>query len=364
MAIAHIRITSQSRANGDSAVAKAAYDSCSSLSAAGEVYDYRRKRGLVHAEMIYAPGVEAQTRGDYWRAVEAAERRVDACVSRELEGSLPNELDAAQRLALARDIAEQVRREYDFAAVDLCLHCPPPDRRKRKRGADMEVDNNHFHLHIPTRNREGKKIRKFNGLSASAEIKKIRKLYETTTNKHLEAAGLKTRISVATLEEQLEASKAEIARYDLSIDQWEFWTRELEEEARTHGENRSDQAEAAANAPRRDRAADGRQARSASSNHRSKVRRDAAEHRRPVERDSPRPGQVDGWGAPRDGRRATRANALGTGDRPEVERVRAQVADIRSLIRAYATQVDRDAIRAAWAGEEVEQRCQQTYRPR
>lgn len=361
MAIAHIRITSQSRANGDSAVAKAAYDSCSSLSAAGEVYDYRRKRGLVHAEMIYAPGVEAQTRGDYWRAVEAAERRVDACVSRELVGSLPNELDAAQRLALARDLAEQIRRTYDFAAVDLCLHNPPPDRRKRQ--ADRDVENNHFHLHIPTRNREGKKIRKFNGLAASAEITKIRKLYETTTNKHLEAAGLKTRISVATLEEQLEANKAEIARYDLAIDQWDFWTRELEEEA-TRGENRSDQAEAAPDAPRRDRAADGRQARSASSNHRGQVRRDAEEHRRLVERDSPRPGQVDGRGAPRDGRGATRANALGTGDRPEVERVRAQVADIRSLIRAYATQVDRDAIRAAWAGEEVEQRCQQTYRPR
>lgn len=208
MAVPHIRLTAQSRANGDSAVAKAAYDSCSILRDSGQAFDYRKKRGLVHQELIFADGEPHQSRGAFWRDVERLEKRYDACVSREIVFALPCELDQAARLELAQEMSQTILRNYEFKAVDLCIHNPPPDRRKRN--ADKSQENPHCHLHIPTRNKNGKKLRQFNGPGGvnPEEVKKIRKIFEEITNRYLKNAGLKTKISVETIEKQLEENKA------------------------------------------------------------------------------------------------------------------------------------------------------------
>lgn len=53
MAIAHIRIKTLTRSRGQSAVAKAAYNSCACLSfASGDTIDYTKKTGLELAEII------------------------------------------------------------------------------------------------------------------------------------------------------------------------------------------------------------------------------------------------------------------------------------------------------------------------
>lgn len=209
MAVPHCDLTAQSRANGDSAVAKAAYDSCSILRDSGQAFDYRKKRGLVHQELIFADGEPQQSRGAFWRDVERLEKRYDACVSREIIFALPCELDQAAQLELAREMSQTILSDYGFKAVDLCIHNPPLDRRKRN--ADKNHENPHCHLHIPTRDRNDKKVRRFNGPGGvnSEEVKKIRKLFEEITNRHLQKAGLKTKISVETIEKQLEENLAE-----------------------------------------------------------------------------------------------------------------------------------------------------------
>ena len=85
------------RSDGRSAVAAAAYR-------AGErfvderlemSFDYRSRGGVEHTEILLPAGAPAEfaDRAILWNAVEAAEKRVDAQVAREVQLSLPHELD-------------------------------------------------------------------------------------------------------------------------------------------------------------------------------------------------------------------------------------------------------------------------------
>ena len=49
----------------------------------------------------------AQDRASLWNAVEAAERRKDAQVAREVRVAIPRELSADDRRALVRDYAQR-----------------------------------------------------------------------------------------------------------------------------------------------------------------------------------------------------------------------------------------------------------------
>ena len=57
----------------------------------------------------------AQDRSTLWNAAEAAEKRKDARVAREIEVALPHELTADQRLELTREFAQGLADRYGVA---------------------------------------------------------------------------------------------------------------------------------------------------------------------------------------------------------------------------------------------------------
>nr|WP_254803943.1 Ti-type conjugative transfer relaxase TraA [Methylobacterium sp.] len=192
VAIYHLSVKAVSRAGGRSATAAAAYRSASLIQdeRTGQTFDYQR-RGGVEASFIVAPvGADwVQDRSVLWNAAEAAERRKDAKVAREIEVALPHELDAAQRLALTRDFAEGLVARYGIAA-DVALHAPSRDG-----------DDQNWHAHILTTTRTvdanglGAKVRVLDvPASARTEVEAIRELWQDTANAYLERAGQEVRI--------------------------------------------------------------------------------------------------------------------------------------------------------------------------
>ena len=99
MAIYHMGAIVISRAGGGSAVAAAAYRSGERIEdeRTGEAHDYARRSGIDGTEIIAPNGapewVRARTR--LWNEVEAAEKRKDSQVAREVRVALPGELDPA-----------------------------------------------------------------------------------------------------------------------------------------------------------------------------------------------------------------------------------------------------------------------------
>ena len=74
------------RGKGYSATAAAAYRAGERIEdeRTGEVHDYRRRDGVLHAEILAPEGAPAwaRDRAKLWNAVEQAERRRDAQLSR------------------------------------------------------------------------------------------------------------------------------------------------------------------------------------------------------------------------------------------------------------------------------------------
>ena len=97
MAIYHLSMKPLTRASGRSAVAAAAYRAAERLENErdGLVHDYTKRSGVEHAEIVLPAGAEAEwarDRSALWNAAEAAEKRKDARVAREIEVALPHEL--------------------------------------------------------------------------------------------------------------------------------------------------------------------------------------------------------------------------------------------------------------------------------
>ncbi len=123
MAIFYLQISSVARAAGRRATAAAAYR-------AGE------------RQLSSMPVAWARDRERLWNTAEHAEKRYNARVAREYQLSLPAELDAGRRIALARGFAAHVAERYKVA-VDLAIHEP-------RAGGDPR----NFHAHLLTTTRE------------------------------------------------------------------------------------------------------------------------------------------------------------------------------------------------------------------
>jgi ATP-dependent exoDNAse (exonuclease V) alpha subunit len=107
-----------------------------------------RRRDVLHAE-IFLPGqfdagspAWARNRERLWNTAEHAEKRHNARVAREFQVTLPSELSADQRVALARTFSREIAERYKVA-VDLAVHEPRP-----------EGDARNFHAHLLTTTRE------------------------------------------------------------------------------------------------------------------------------------------------------------------------------------------------------------------
>ena len=118
-----------SRGAGRSAVAAAAYLSCSRMlnEYDGVEHDYTRKQGLGWRQ-IFLPATapaEWQDRENLWNAVEEAETAKDSRLAREFVAALPVELSREEQIQLLQDfITEQF--VADGMCADAAIHDPYP----------------------------------------------------------------------------------------------------------------------------------------------------------------------------------------------------------------------------------------------
>ncbi len=212
MAIYHLSVKPVSRGVGRSSTAASAYRAAVRVAdeRTGETFDYTRKRGVEHAEIVLpsataADAAWARDRQQLWNAAERAEQRKDARVAREYEVALPYELNAAQRLELVRAFAHELADRHG-CAVDLAVHAP-------HRAGDTR--NHHAHLLTTTRAvataglttktdielKDADRAKKGLG-PARTEVTAIRSRWAELVNEHLAEHGHTARIDHRSLDAQ------------------------------------------------------------------------------------------------------------------------------------------------------------------
>ena len=145
MADYHFHVTQIKRSKGQSAVACAAYRSGEKLFSEyyGEVSDYTRKRGIVHAEILlptYAPP-EFSNRQMLWNSVEKAEPHPKAQLAYSFDIALQNEFSIEENIELARQFLLDEFMSKGMIC-DFAVHLPD-----HKDG----IQNPHFHVLCPMR---------------------------------------------------------------------------------------------------------------------------------------------------------------------------------------------------------------------
>ena len=141
MAIYHLEAKVVSRGTGRSAVAAAAYMSCSQIlnDYDGVQHDYTRKQGLVWQQIFlpeHAPQ-EWQNRSVLWNAVEENEKTKDSRLAREFVVALPIELKQSEWQEL---LTEFIQNQFvaDGMCADVCIH-------------DTDGHNPHAHIMLTVR---------------------------------------------------------------------------------------------------------------------------------------------------------------------------------------------------------------------
>lgn len=119
MALYHCHIKLVQRSKGKSVVAAAAYRSGKKITNEwdGEIHDYTKKGGIVHAEILLPQNAppEYSERKNLWNSVELFEKQKDAQLARDIEIALPVELNRQEQLALVRAYVNDA-----FVSVGMC----------------------------------------------------------------------------------------------------------------------------------------------------------------------------------------------------------------------------------------------------
>ena len=177
------------RGKGYSATAAAAYRAGERIEdeRTGAVHDYRRREGVLHAEILAPESAPAwaRDRAKLWNAVEQAERRRDAQLSRQLILALPHELTDAQRKELVRDFV-QLEFVSRGMVADIALHAPD-------RAGDAR--NHHAHVMLTLRRIEGDGFgNKERGWNDAGILRGWRYQWAHFQNRALERAGRQARV--------------------------------------------------------------------------------------------------------------------------------------------------------------------------
>lgn len=178
-----------SRSKGGSAIAAAAYRAGVRLhdERTGVEYDYTGRGGVEHREILLPDGAPTaySDRATLWNAAEAAERRKDAQVARELQLNVPCELNKNERETLVRAFLS--RRVNEGMIADYAIHRP-------SRNGDPR--NYHCHALLTLRSVSGDgfggKVREWNDVAA---LQRWREEWAHDCNHTLEIAGLATRVT-------------------------------------------------------------------------------------------------------------------------------------------------------------------------
>lgn len=218
MALYRLEMQNVSRSDGVSSVAKAAYRHRSVMidERTGEMHGEKsaNRDDLVYAEILApdnTPDFLIKSSNKLWNFVEKTEKRKDARTAKEFKITLPTELSNEQNIALMKDFL--LNHFVDKGIIcDFVLH------------NDKDNKNPHSHVMITTREITptgfGKKVRSWD---EEKTLHEWRKDWAKVQNRHLKNAGLKSRVSHRTLEEQKNimidlAKKAEDAKdFDKSI---------------------------------------------------------------------------------------------------------------------------------------------------
>ncbi len=197
MAIYHFSAKVVSRANGSSAVASAAYRSASELhdDRLGRDHDFSNKAGVIHSEVMLPKGAPERLndRTTLWNEVEAGEKRKDAQLAREVEFSIPREMNEKQGVQLARDFVKKQFVDRGMVA-DLNVHWD-----KAKDGSPKP------HAHVMMTMRDvgpegfGKKNRDWNSTEL---LKDWREAWSAHVNERMAELGLEGRIDHRSYEAQ------------------------------------------------------------------------------------------------------------------------------------------------------------------
>jgi Ti-type conjugative transfer relaxase TraA len=197
MAIYHFSAKVISRNTGASAVASAAYRSADRLFDEGKNrhHDFSNKAGVIHREVMLPEGAPERLndRTTLWNEVEAGEKRKDAQLAREVEFSIPREMNEKQGVSLARDFVKNQFVDRGMIA-DLNVHWD-----KAKDGTPKP------HAHVMMTMRDvgpegfGKKNRDWNSTEL---LKDWREAWSAHVNERMAELGLEGRIDHRSYEAQ------------------------------------------------------------------------------------------------------------------------------------------------------------------
>jgi len=197
MAIYRFEAKIVKRSAGRSATAAAAYRAAALISdeRTGLAFDYSRKRGVLHCEIIAPVGAPdwVRDRARLWNAVELSERRKDAQLARDLVLCLPFELTHEERVELVREFVGEVFVARGMVA-DVAIHAPD------HRGDDR---NHHAHILLTLRPLVGAgfgpKRRDWNEIE---ELEGWREAWAVAVNRFLARGGHETRVDHRSLADQ------------------------------------------------------------------------------------------------------------------------------------------------------------------
>ena len=173
MAIAFARARYLSRSSGGSAVRSAAYNAREAIKAerTGQLFYFKHRDAPEHHEVLLPEGASENLRNAavLWNAAEAAERRKDAQLAREIVLALPAnaEISVEDRIELARRFAIENFVSKGLA-VQLDVHAP------HEGEAESDRANFHAHLLITTRRVEGEGFAAKKARDLEPEIRSIR----------------------------------------------------------------------------------------------------------------------------------------------------------------------------------------------
>ena len=197
MAIFHFSVKVIGRSSGRSAVAAAAYRSGERLhdNRIDRDHDFTNKAGVLYSEVMLPEGAPAEfsDREALWNAVEAAEKRKDAQLAREVEYALPRELSKKENIKLAREFVKAEFVEKGMIA-DLNVHWDIGEDGKAKPHAHVMLT-----MREVTKDGFGPKVRDWN---RTALIEQWRESWADHVNRALATRDIDARIDHRSLEAQ------------------------------------------------------------------------------------------------------------------------------------------------------------------
>ncbi|KEO90711.1 conjugal transfer protein TraA [Erythrobacter longus] len=197
MAIFHFSAKVIGRSSGRSAVAAAAYRAGERLhdERIDRTHDFTNKAGVLQSEVMLPKGAPKAfaDRATLWNAVEAAEKRKDAQLSREVEFALPRELSKKDNIKLAREFVKADFVEKGMIA-DLNVHWDIGEDGKAKPHAHVMLT-----MREVTKDGFGAKVRDWN---KTALIEQWRERWADHVNRALAERDIDARIDHRSLEAQ------------------------------------------------------------------------------------------------------------------------------------------------------------------